>query len=183
MIPSSLTLWLSGVVFISVIILSISTIFSNHNLIRVLAFSSLSFIICTLYLLLDAPDVALTEAAIGACLTGVIMTIYITKLKDSGVQTHSFIRIFAAILATIAVFAFFVRLEDILPEFGSSNTPLSLGVSKYFIENTESQIGIPSLVAAILASYRGFDTLGETLVILIAGIAVTLIFGIRDAKK
>jgi multicomponent Na+:H+ antiporter subunit B len=52
-------------------------------------------------------------------------------------------------------------------------------LTKYYIENTKNDIGIPSIVAAILASYRGFDTLGETSVILIAGIAVILILARR----
>ena len=51
--------------------------------------------------------------------------------------------------------------------------------AKYYLENAKNDIGIPSVVAAILASYRGYDTLGETSVILIAGLAVILILAKR----
>jgi multicomponent Na+:H+ antiporter subunit B len=46
-----------------------------------------------------------------------------------------------------------------------------------------SEIGIPAFVAAILASYRGLDTLCETAVILIASIALCAILGLKDEKK
>ena len=66
-----------------------------------------------------------------------------------------------------------------LPLYGEENTPVHQHVTKYYLENTKNDIGIPSVVAAILASYRGYDTLGETSVILIAGLAVVLILARR----
>ena len=66
-----------------------------------------------------------------------------------------------------------------LPLYGHPNTEVQSHLTKYYIENTKNDIGIPSIVAAILASYRGYDTLGETSVILIAGIAVVLILARR----
>ncbi|MEO9971718.1 MAG: cation:proton antiporter, partial [Hyphomonadaceae bacterium] len=38
----------------------------------------------------------------------------------------------------------------------------------------------PNVVTAVLASYRGFDTLGETGVIFAAGIAVVLLLGFGE---
>jgi multicomponent Na+:H+ antiporter subunit B len=65
-------------------------------------------------------------------------------------------------------------------DYGSEAGPLHQhAATKHYIENTEKEIGINSIVAAILASYRGFDTLGETLVIFTAGIIVTLILSYR----
>ena len=37
--------------------------------------------------------------------------------------------------------------------------------------------GIPNVVTSVLASYRGYDTLGEVTVIFTAGIAVLLLLG------
>ena len=39
---------------------------------------------------------------------------------------------------------------------------------------------MPNLVTAVLASYRGFDTLGEVTVVLTAGIGVLLLLGRRE---
>jgi multicomponent Na+:H+ antiporter subunit B len=66
-----------------------------------------------------------------------------------------------------------------LPLFGNEDSAVLTHVSKYYVDNTSNDIGIPSIVAAILAGYRGYDTLGETTVILIAGIAVLVILSRR----
>jgi hypothetical protein len=41
------------------------------------------------------------------------------------------------------------------------------------MEHTREEIAIPNIVTAILASYRGFDTMGEVGVIFTAGISIT----------
>jgi multicomponent Na+:H+ antiporter subunit B len=38
---------------------------------------------------------------------------------------------------------------------------------------------VPNVVTAVVASYRGYDTLGETTVILTAGVGVMLLLGRR----
>lgn len=42
-------------------------------------------------------------------------------------------------------------------------------------ERTEEECGVPNMVTAVLADYRGYDTLGETTVIFTAGVAVILL--------
>ena len=44
-------------------------------------------------------------------------------------------------------------------------------------EFLDTKIGIPNLVTSILASYRGYDTLGEVTVIFTAGIGVLMLLG------
>ncbi|NBP72957.1 MAG: cation:proton antiporter, partial [Alphaproteobacteria bacterium] len=48
---------------------------------------------------------------------------------------------------------------------------------RYYLENTKKHTGIPNVVTAVLASYRGYDTLGEVVVIFTAGIGVILLLG------
>jgi multicomponent Na+:H+ antiporter subunit B len=62
-----------------------------------------------------------------------------------------------------------------MPEFGAADTPANRHVGKYYIENSLEETGVQNAVTAILASYRGYDTLGETYVIFTAGLAVLLI--------
>ena len=50
-------------------------------------------------------------------------------------------------------------------------------VAPYYLENTKKHAGIPNVVTAVLASYRGYDTLGEVVVIFTAGIGVILLLG------
>ena len=51
----------------------------------------------------------------------------------------------------------------------------SQGASSYYIRNADKDANTPNMVTVILADYRGYDTLGETVVILTAGLAVILI--------
>ena len=57
------------------------------------------------------------------------------------------------------------------PPWGDPDCPASCHVSPYYIENAESQTHTPNIVTAVLADYRGYDTMFETVVIFCAGIS------------
>ncbi|MFP3980318.1 MAG: Na(+)/H(+) antiporter subunit B [Desulfobacterales bacterium] len=57
------------------------------------------------------------------------------------------------------------------PAWGDPDSPASTHVSDYYIENAVDDTAVPNLVTAVLADYRGYDTLFETAVVLIAGLA------------
>ena len=144
----------------------------------IIVMSVFSLFIGICYLFMDAPDVAMTETALGACLSTCVL-LNLTKIvgEDVGTTRKSKI-IFASILCSTFIICLSWAALD-LPTFGSGDSPLQNHLTKYYIENTHQDIAIPSIVAAILASYRGFDTLGETVVILIAGLAVVVIVSRR----
>lgn len=62
-----------------------------------------------------------------------------------------------------------------LPVLFDPHTPAALHVSPRYIEKSHEEAGSPNFVTAVLADYRGYDTLGETTVIFTAGIATTLL--------
>lgn len=159
---------------IVMLITCIKLITSKNIVESIIIMSVFSLFIGICYLFLDAPDVAMTETALGACLSTCVL-LNLTKIvgEDVGRVRKSKI-LFASILCSVFVICLSWAALDI-PEFGSNDSPLQTHLTKYYVENTYKDIAIPSMVAAILASYRGFDTLGETTVILIAGIAVTVI--------
>ena len=64
-----------------------------------------------------------------------------------------------------------------MPNFGSEISSSQTHVAKQYIDRTPDEIHIPNIVTAVLASYRGYDTLGETAVIFTAGIGILLILG------
>jgi uncharacterized MnhB-related membrane protein len=78
---------------ISLVVLSIITIMSNKLLRAVIYLFAFSFVISIVYLLLNAPDVAIAEAVIGCTISTVllvtalkkhkIITIYLVKDKDA----------------------------------------------------------------------------------------------------
>ena len=64
-----------------------------------------------------------------------------------------------------------------IPEFGDSSAPAHQYLSDRYINKSPQEIGIPNMVTSILASYRGYDTMGEVTVIFTAGIAVLMLLG------
>ncbi len=164
---------------ITLVIIIFKLIKSGPILDAVLYQSFFSIVICIIYLLLDSPDVAMTEAAIGACVSTTIFLSILSKIGEES-QSSTKNNIQAALVSLALIYLLYISGESFF-EYGSTASPIQTHiVSKHYIENTGNEIGINSIVAAILASYRGFDTLGETLVIFTAGIIVTLLLSYRQ---
>ena len=69
-----------------------------------------------------------------------------------------------------------------LPEFGDPASPASTHVSPRFIEDAAAETGAANMVTAVLADYRGYDTLGETAVIFAAGLGCLVILAGAGAR-
>lgn len=61
------------------------------------------------------------------------------------------------------------------PEWADPASPASMHVSPRYIEKTMEETSVPNIVTAVLADYRGYDTMFETAVIFAAGVACFLI--------
>ncbi|MFQ5713612.1 MAG: hydrogen gas-evolving membrane-bound hydrogenase subunit E [Candidatus Scalinduaceae bacterium] len=68
-----------------------------------------------------------------------------------------------------------------MPSFGDPDPPANEHVSPRYIEESHHETRVKNFVIAVLASYRGYDTLGKTTVIFTAGICVILL--LRRWKK
>lgn len=139
-------------------------------------------LLCSIaYTLMDALDVAMTEASLGACITSAIMLKVASNLSPKN-EVKKSDRLLALFLS-IAFASLLIYAGMDLPKYGDIHSPVHSYIMDYYHENTHSEIGITSFVAAILGSYRGFDTLGETLVIYIAGICVIYIAGFLEVEE
>ena len=70
-----------------------------------------------------------------------------------------------------------------LPALFDPDSPASTHVSPRYIEESTDETGSPNFVTAVLADYRGYDTLGETTVIFTAGISSALLLRSYGKKK
>ena len=89
-------------------------------------------------------------------------------------------RILAIIAIAIISFILFYSATA-LPALFDPEAPASTHISPRYIEHSHEETGSPNFVTAVLADYRGYDTLGETTVIFTAGIAAA--FLLRRYKK
>lgn len=144
----------------------------------IMATTIFSLISALIFLLLDGIDVSLTEAAVGA---GISTILFLSTLKHTDVEIKkSSIPSFPLIVLFFLLLGLLSFSVSDLPEFGKFNQTSNSQVTEYYINNSKSEMGIPNVVTSILAGYRGFDTLGEVVVIFIAGVSV---LGILRKKK
>lgn len=137
-----------------------------------------SLISAAWFVSLDAVDVAFTEAAVGAGISTVLMlaAMLLADRESKSIQTPRHIGTLIIVLFTGA--AMFYALGD-MPAYGSATSPANSYVGTDYLQRTAEEIHIPNVVTAVLASYRGFDTFGETVVIFAAGISVLLLLGLN----
>jgi multicomponent Na+:H+ antiporter subunit B len=81
----------------------------------------------------------------------------------------------AALLLTLAVGSVLFYSTMWFPSWGNPDQPASLHVSPRYIEKSLVETKVPNVVTAVLADYRGYDTMFETSVIFTAGIAVMML--------
>lgn len=144
-----------------------------RNLFAVAVLSGIySFLMASVLIALDAVDVAMTEASVGAGISTVLMlgTLYLTKTEEAR-PLHSVV--LPLFVAAVTAAALMWGVSD-LPAFGVANSTIQVAGPDY-LARSMSETGIPNVVTSVLASYRGYDTLGETTVIFTAGIAVFLL--------
>ena len=132
-----------------------------------------SFLMASVLIVLDAVDVAMTEASVGA---GVSTVLLLATLHLD--QDH---RDAAGSAASSAV----VRLPRHrrgsglghvgLPPFGTPDATIHKHVAPRYLADSIKETNVPNVVTSVLADYRGYDTLGETTVIFTAGIGVMLL--------
>ena len=132
-----------------------------------------SFLMASVLIVLDAVDVAMTEASVGAGISTVLMlaTLYLTKTNETPSHHSPFLPLFLAIV--VAGMLVYGTID--LPPFGAAETPMHTHVGPKYLSDAIKETGVPNIVTAVLADYRGFDTLGEVTVIFTAGIGVLVL--------
>jgi multicomponent Na+:H+ antiporter subunit B len=160
---------------------ALATVFIRDLFAVVMLFGIYSLLSASFFLTLDAPDVALTEASIGAGIAPILMlgTLALTRKKsETEPQAKKSVNtIFLPLFVVTLTGAALVYATFDMPYFSDPQAPAHNHVALRYIQDSAQEIGIPNIVTSILASYRGFDTLGEVFVIFTAGIGVLALLG------
>ncbi len=164
------------IILLSLLVILTIGIIRIRNLVAVVMLSSLySLVMAGLWVRLDAVDVAFTEAAVGAGITTVLLlgALVLIGSRERKPTRNPWIPLLVVAVTGAAL----IHGTVDTPLFGDISAPAHQHVAPYYIENTAEQTGVPNLVTAVLASYRGYDTLGEVTVIFTAGVGVLLLIG------
>ncbi len=165
---------LTMLVFTTIAIVRIESLFAIVMLTGVF-----SLLAANIFVILDAVDVAFTEAAVGAGISTVLMlaTIGITGYEEKRQRNINWIAPMAVVIITGAVLVY-GTLD--MPAFTNPDAPIHQHVAPRYINDSPAEVGIPNMVTSILASYRGYDTMGEVIVVFTALIGVLSLIGIRE---
>ncbi|QLG48421.1 DUF4040 domain-containing protein [Natrinema halophilum] len=161
-----------------ILVTAVATALFRDVLSVIIVFGAYSLGMAILYTFLLAPDVAMTEAAIGAGVTTLLLLLTIARTSRPSTNGLSE-RIHVP--AVVVVVAFVILLYTIvLPEMyavGGTTTPVwsNPDVTQHYIQETYEQTGVQNAVTSVLAAYRGFDTFGEAVVVFAAGVSTLLV--------
>nr|WP_225444418.1 DUF4040 domain-containing protein [Pseudomarimonas arenosa] len=152
----------------------------SRNLFSVVVLSGVySFLMATVLVALDAVDVAMTEAAVGAGISTVLLlgALLLVKSEDTGRPHKPWVPL--GLAASVGLLLVYGALG--LPAFSDPNAPIHRHVAPHYLNEMPKEIDVPNVVTAVLASYRGFDTLGEVTVVFTAGAGVVAL--LRRRRK
>lgn len=148
----------------------------------VMIYGIYSLLCATMFVVLDAVDVAFTEAAVGTGISTILM-LSALSLTGSRIEITHKRKPIMALCASLGLGAALLWGTSDMPHFADASAPANLHVAPYYLEESSEQIGIPNVVTSVLASYRGYDTLGEVVVIFTAGIGVISLLGRTTRRR
>ena len=163
------------VVQILVFILMLYMSTTSRASICVVISNVISAILVFIYCILQAPDIAITEAVIGTASSTILFALvllYIKKLPSNTNQNFGFsIDVRQKLLVlSICVVLFWLLIYFIqnLPKLQIGEIENYKRIAKLYVDNAIKDFGFSSIVTAVVAGYRGFDTMFENVVIFTA---------------
>ena len=198
----------ADVILLAMLVATAVAISRSHNLLATAMLTGIFSLLGACWMtFLDAPDVAFTEAAVGA---GISTVLILATLCVVPVEEKQHKREPMALLAVVVTGAALIWATVDMPHYGDANAPghTSEITRAYLYSATPPEehgedghgggghaghaghaedpldayaVGIPNTVTTVLASFRGYDTMGETAVIFTAGYGVVMI--LRGARR
>ncbi|ELZ14193.1 monovalent cation/H+ antiporter subunit B [Halovivax asiaticus JCM 14624] len=157
-----------------IVLSALMTAILRDVLAAIIVFGAYSLGMAVLWIVLRAPDVGLTEAAVGAGIMTVLLLVSIARTtRLTGIELRPVeINWGVAALCGLFVLAILATVPA-LPDMGQTvGNPVFGEIYNHYVTMAYEQTHVENVVTAILVAYRGFDTLGEATVVFTAGVAV-----------
>lgn len=163
-----------------VVVVAVAVVRTRNLLAATLLMGVYSLLMALLWTAMQAYDVAFTEAAVGAGVSTLLLVgglIHVGSRKD-GSKERDIPRLDPVALGVcLATGAALIYGTLDMPAIGDPRAPIPSheGVTRHYIDKTVEETGVPNIVTAVLASYRGYDTMFETAVVFTAALGVTVL--------
>lgn len=171
---------LFGMFLLTLLVISAIGIVRADNLFTAVMLTGIfSLLMAANFFILDAADVALTEAAVGAGISTVLLLGALALIPPEERKPRRPQWLALCLVTVTGLTVGYATLEK--PRLGDPQAPVHQHVAPWYLEKTPELIEIPNVVTAVLGSYRAYDTLGEVIVVLTAGIGVLFLLGLPGA--
>ncbi len=169
-----LHLLLIFMIFAAIVAIEVKDLLSS-----VVAVGAVGFALCLAFLILKAPDLAITQLVVEILCLIILIRATINKDLPLTIEGRWVFNTLAT-LAFIGVFLFFAHsaLKE-MPAFGN---PIMAVVRKYLEEGT-AKTGAVNLVTAVILDFRAYDTLGEATVLFTSVIGIMAVLRRPGRKK
>ena len=157
------------VMLVFMIIAAAVALFTEELLSSVISVGAVGFGGSIAYLLMGAPDLAITQVVVEvvALVLLIRVTIGVGLKLSSG--SSSVKRLAAGAISFCFLFVFFILSLRNFPSFGAVVMDrIASAPSLFYIDNSLPLTGSPNIVTGILLDFRAYDTLGEATVIFTA---------------
>lgn len=162
-------------IVITMMVSAVFIIFAKSRLTAILLNGALGYSVAVMFVMFQAPDLALTQAAIETITTVLFLVAYYFlpewKKEDAPKRTKVInLVISIGVGVVFTVVALSVKNENLFETIA------------HFFENAYELAGGNNIVNAILGDFRAFDTMLEVVVLVIGGIGVYTLTKLKDRK-
>jgi multicomponent Na+:H+ antiporter subunit B len=161
---------LVGVLLVFLVVVAIGAVRAGDLLVAAITLGVYGSVMALTWAAIGAVDVSFTETVVGVGATTVFFLAALLRTSRRRSPAPSRLQ-WGALLLVVAVGVLLIRTIEALPVVGDGASPGSVHVSPRYIEQTIAETATPNAVTAVVADYRGYDTLIETVVIFTAGLA------------
>ncbi len=167
------------VLTIFMIVGSIVAIEAKNLLSSVISVGIVGFSLGIVFLMLGAPDIAITQVVVEILILVILIRATITT-DNTAIEKHK--DTFPVVVSLIffglfLIFAYFAVQE--LPQFGE---PLPREAMAHYLDNGPEETGAMNIVTAVLLDYRAYDTIGEATVLFASIVGAFVILRRRGRK-
>ena len=150
---------------------SIVAIETRNLLSSVISVGIVGFTLSILFLMLGAPDLAITQVVVEILVLVVLIRATIS-VDNTAVERH---RDTFAMISSLVFFGLFMVLASYafleIPKFGES----LMNTSQHYLDSGLAETGASNIVTAVILDYRAYDTLGEVTVLFVSVLGATVI--------
>ena len=173
---------------------ALAVAFTKKNLSAVIIFTVYSLLMSIVWLIIKSPDLAITEAAVGAGITSLLFYIGLSQVDElkefenikhkkkakTGKNKKSYNIL--GITFTLVIVVLLLITVNSLPPYGAVDNPAVNEVFDRYVNEGVNETGALNIVAAVILDYRAFDTFGEAAMLFTATMAVVTLLK-KDEKE